>query len=147
MEGETEFKGRSQTVRVENDALVIKYAAWAHGFKGEKRIPFSSIASVQFREPGFMTIGYIQLGIVGALEAGGGLMNAMHDENTVAFEKRDLEAFKRLRDMVERRSADARKPAIAPSSSTADEIAKLAELRAAGVLTEEEFQTLKGKLI
>jgi hypothetical protein len=145
MEAEAEFKGRSQTVRIEGDELVIKYAVWAHGFKGEKRIPFKSIASVQFREPGFMTVGYIQFGIVGAIEAGGGLMNATQDENSVVFEKRDLEAFTRLRQMVECHSADARKTTNA--ASAADEIAKLAELRAAGHLTDAEFQTLKAKLI
>lgn len=145
MDGETEFKGRSQTVGIDGDALVIKYAVWAHGFKGEKRIPFRSIASVQFREPGFMTVGYIQFGIVGGIEASGGLMNATQDENSVVFEKRDLEAFTRLRDIVEGRLMDARKP---PSTaSTADEIVKLAALRAAGDLTDAEFQTLKGKLM
>ena len=92
-----------------------------------------------------MTVGYIQFGIVGAIEAGGGLMNATQDENSVIFEKRDLEAFKRLRDIVERRTEETRKP---PSSaSAADEIAKLAELRAAGHLTDAEFQTLKSKLL
>ena len=36
---------------------------------------------------------------------------------------------------------------IAPSTSVADEIKKLAELRDAGIITEEEFQTKKEKLL
>ena len=38
-------------------------------------------------------------------------------------------------------------PVASPSSSIADELAKLAKLKADGILTEEEFQTQKAKLL
>ena len=56
------------------------------GLKGEKRISYSSIRSVQFKEAGFTT-GYIQFGIAGGIENRGGVWDATTDENTVLFTK------------------------------------------------------------
>jgi hypothetical protein len=144
---EEEFKGQSKTVRIDGNSIVIKFAVWAHGFKGEKRIPFSSITSVQFREPGFMTAGYIQFGVAGALESTGGLMAAAQDENSVLFDKKYLEGFQRLRKIVEQGCEAGRRAPAGKDSSVADELAKLVQLKSDGHLSDEEFQLLKAKLL
>lgn len=52
--------------------------------KGEKRIPYSSICAVQFKDAGFTT-GYTHFGVTGSIETRGGVFNANTDENTVPF--------------------------------------------------------------
>jgi hypothetical protein len=52
-----------------------------------------------------------------------------------AAEAQDLAAKAYIRD------------AVTNTGSTADEVAKLADLRAQGVLSEDEYQTLKAKLV
>ncbi|WP_288413525.1 DUF4429 domain-containing protein [uncultured Sphingomonas sp.] len=145
------------TVELLDDLLVIRRqglrSALNHGLKGEKRIPYSSITSVQFKEPG-MTTGYIQFGIAGGIESRGGVMAATQDENTVLFTAKAKDDFRRLRDLVERRSSDARsgtRPSAAVASvpvvNVGEELTRLADLRDRGVLTDEEFEMQKIRLL
>jgi len=140
------FKGNTKTIRLAADGIAIKAASWAHGFKGEKMVPFRSITTVQFKEPGWMTAGYIQFGVLGGIESGGGLAAAVNDENSVLFDKPELEAFKELRQIVEARCGAAAQPVAAPSS-VADELKKLAELLSQGILSQAEFEAQKAKLL
>ena len=82
------LKGRGVTLTVGETDLVLKYAVWAHGFKGSKSIPYKSITSVQFRAAGGMLIGFIQFGILGGIENTAGMASAVFDENSVPFEKK-----------------------------------------------------------
>jgi predicted Zn-dependent peptidase len=140
------FKGNTKAIRLASDGIVIKAASWAHGFKGEKMVPFRSITTVQFKEPGWMTAGYIQFGILGGIESSGGLAAAVNDENSVLFDKAELEAFKQLRQIVEAHCGAVAQPTVA-QSSVADELKKLAELLSQGVLTQAEFDAQKAKLL
>lgn len=145
------------TVELLDDLLVIRRqglrSALNHGLKGEKRIPYSSITSVQFKEPG-MTTGYIQFGIAGGVESRGGVMAATQDENTVLFTAKAKDDFRRLRDLVERRSSDARNGTRIPAAFTSvpivnvgEELTRLADLRDRGVLTDGEFEAQKIRLL
>jgi len=95
-----------------------------------------------------MTAGYIQFTIPGAIENKGGVFGAVSDENTVAINGKDqLEAFKKIRDIVEEKINE---PAIAsqiPTSSIVDELTKLAALRKDGLISDEEYSQMKSKLI
>lgn len=141
------------TIELLDDVLVIRRKGVAsffnHGLKGDKRIPYESITSVQFKEPG-LTTGYIQFGVAGGKESRAGVGAAVKDENTVLFVKKALPQFRELRDIVERRSVSARRGesrgAPAPSS-VAGELKALADLRDSGVLTESEFADQKAKLL
>lgn len=136
--GET-LKGRSKSILVEDDAITISYRTMYHGFKGDKRIPYSSITSVQFREPGWL-VGYLQFSIKGAIEA----RDPMQDENAIEFDK-PAEKFRELRDLIHTKMASWGAPSVA--ASVADELAKLAGLRDQGILTVEEFAAQKAKLL
>lgn len=123
------------------------------GLKGEKRIPYASIRSVQFKAAG-ITTGYIQFGISGGIEGRGGALDAVVDENTVLLTKKAQTAFEQLRDLVEQRAHDARygansrpSPASSPSASIGEELTRLADLRDRGVLTAEEFSAEKARLM
>ena len=135
------LKGMTKSVYVEEDAITISYRALYHGFKGDKRVPYTSITSVQFMEPGSWLAGYIQLSIKGSVEWHGPVVQ---DENAIQFDK-DADDFRALREFIQNKmtvSPTARAP-----SSLADELLKLASLRDQGVLTEDEFAAQKAKLL
>jgi hypothetical protein len=131
----------TKSVLVENDAITISYRVLYHGFKGDKRIPYSSITAVQWREPGSWLCGYMQLSLKGAMEWHGPINQ---DENAIDFDKKS-DDFRPLRDFIQ--SKIGASSASHPQLSLADELAKLAQLRDQGVLTDDEFATQKARLL
>lgn len=118
------------------------------GLKGEKRIPFSSITAVQFKDAGHNIAGYIQFSMLGGNESNQGIFEATIDENTVMFTKEQSARFHVLRDNIERRLAEACSPQIAVvRQSVADELAKLADLWNRGILTNQEFAQQKARIL
>lgn len=136
------IRGATKSILVEEDAIVISYRAMYHGFVGDKRIPYKSITAIQYKEPGAWLAGYIQFSIQGAMEWRGPVNQ---DENGVQFDKKDAEAFLALRDFIKDKLAQ--RDASGSVTSVADELSKLADLRDQGILTEEEFASLKAKLL
>ena len=143
------------TVELLEHFIVIRrqgiLSALNQGLKGEKRIPFASITSVQFKEPG-ITTGYIQSGVLGGRESRGGVLDATQDENTVLFLKKAASDFRELRDIVERRALTARNgdssvSTPVPSANVGEELTKFADLRDRGVLSEKEFTEQKDRLL
>lgn len=135
------LKAKFNSVLVEDDAITISYRALYFGFKGDKRIPYANITSVQFREPGSWIAGYLQFTIKGAMEWHGPVAQ---DENAIVFDA-PADEFRELRDFIQIKMAVAQGGPAAPS--LADELAKLAVLRDQGILTEDEFATQKAKLL
>jgi hypothetical protein len=119
------------------------------GLKGEKEIFLTSITSIQFKQPGAFTNGYIQFGILGGVENRGGLFDATKDENTVMFNAAHLSEFstlqKTVEQMIHQRANASNTPMRALSSL--DELEKLASLRDKGIITEEEFMAKKKQLL
>jgi len=115
------------------------------GLKGEKEIPIDQITAVQFKKAG-MTSGYIQLTISGGVESKGGVFSAGNDENTVMFVKKSQADFEKAKSLIEERRS---RPgaAAAPATSNLDEISKLADLKAKGIITDEEFAAKKKQLL
>ena len=54
------------------------------GLKGDKTIYIADMTSVQIKQGGF-TAGYLQFSLPGGNESRGGVIDAMGDENTIAF--------------------------------------------------------------
>jgi len=115
------------------------------GLKGDKNIMISTITSIQFKKAGMLTNGYIQFAFMGGQEAKGGIFQGTQDENTVMFNKKQQSSFEQIRDEVEERIETGSIPI--STSSDADELAKLADLRDNGILTEEEFQHKKKQML
>jgi len=145
------FDGKNGgTVELLETVLVIRRkgiaSTLAHGLKGEKRIPYGSITSVQFKEPG-MTTGYIQFGVRGGREGRGGVWDATTDENTVLFTKPAADEFQRLRDLVEARISSPASTAGVPTVGVAEELSRLADLRDRGILSDAELDEQKRRLL
>jgi len=123
--------------------------------KGEKRIPLSSITAVQLKPAGPMVNGFIQFSLPGGNEGrskfGSQSTDAARDENTVMFTRKQQPAFDELRGQLERAIVARHAPATAagagPAPDLADQLGKLAALRDAGVLTDEEFAVQKARLL
>ncbi len=147
--------GHNGQVSFDGDFMVISrkglMAKLDHGAKGDKRIPLTSITSVQLREPKYGTLGYIQFGLLGSIDSGGGIMAARTDENSVDFQKKDLANFQAVRSYVEQQIVERSKPQVVVVGSQGTDVAtqlqKLADLKEQGILTEEEFNSEKAKLL
>jgi len=119
------------------------------GIKGTKEIPFTSIVAVQLKEAGPLFNGYLQFTIPGGNESRGGIFAATRDENTFMFRHAKNNAMaKEIKEYIGEAMRKARTPqAATPATNLSDELQKLAPLREQGVLSEDEFQAAKRKLI
>jgi uncharacterized protein DUF4429/putative oligomerization/nucleic acid binding protein len=149
---ELQAKGSNGQLDIDGGFVVIRRkgasAVLLHGFKGDKRIPISSVTAVQFKNAG-ITVGYLQLSMIGGQESKAGVFAATSDENTVTFTKKQQASFEAIRDHIEARISErsAGSTMSGSSVSVADELKKLAELRDSGILTNEEFDAQKSHLL
>lgn len=139
-----EAKGNNGQVELYKDKIKIKrkgfVAKIAHFGKGSKEIPIENITSVQFKEAGYVTAGYIQFGQSGYSEDDGGVMSAAKDENSVNFNRGSGEEFKKLKEKINtlrNKSKD--------NSSKKDDTAleTLKKRFAEGEISEEEYKRRK----
>ncbi len=121
--------------------------AMASGINGDRAIAIESLTAIQLKLGGLMP-GYILFAYAGSKPFRGGLIEATQDPDAFVFNKsnnKDIEAFKAE---LDRRMNAARTPrATAQQLSVADELGKLAKLKADGILSTEEFETAKKKLL
>lgn len=126
--------------------------------KGEKRIHISQISSVQWKPAGPFVNGFIAFSAAGGNERrskfGSQTSSAVNDENSVIFTTRQKTAFEELRAAVETAIAAHHTPGgqglphtVAGLQSVADELQKLLQLHEQGVITADEFNDQKRRLL
>ena len=148
-----EMKGVAVILMVYEDKVTITpkgvLGFMTKGLAGTKTIPFGSITGIQFKEAGAVFSGYIQFTIPGGNESKGGVFSAASDENTFMFaEKKNNELAEKIKKYIESAVLKLRTPQHQTSApSLSDELQKLARLREQGILSDEEFQSAKKKLI
>lgn len=148
-----EMKGVGELLVVYEDKLTITpkgvLGFMSKGLKGTKTIPFGSITGIQLKEAGAVISGYIQFTIPGGNESKGGVFSAASDENTFMFaEKKNNELAIKIKEYIESAVLKLRAPqATVSTTSLSDELQKLAKLREQGILSDEEFQSAKKRLI
>ena len=151
MEPALKLAGVTGQLEVFPDRVVIKREGFrakmsAGFFKGEKTLYIKQIAGIQVRHGTMMTNGYIQFTVPGGMESRRGLHDAVVDENSVVFGKKNNELANSIKDYIESALARASQQPAA-SISVADEIIKLKGLVDAGVLTQDEFERKKRQLL
>ena len=119
----------------------------AQGFKGDKEIMISEISSIQYKAPSFFVNGYIQFAFRGGREALGGLFEAAADENTVMFKGDHESEFSAFKEELQKRIVASREVGISSKSSDLDDLEKLGSLRDRKIVSEEEFQAKKRKIL
>lgn len=156
--GSLSASGINGQMTVDENFVVISRkglnAKLTQGLKGDKRIPMTSVTSVQFKEASALMGGYIQIGILGAIESNSGIIGAQYDENSVNFRKGQESGFQAIRDFIEKQIIERSKPQVitvqtpaAAAPSKLDQLKQLGELRDAGVLSQEEFEAEKAKIM
>jgi hypothetical protein len=114
----------------------------SQGHKGRKEIDISQISAIQFKDPGPLTVGYIQFSFIGGSETKHGIRDAVRDENSILFSEGVKKDFVLAKELVEEYRQALRNPQPVPPTPARDDLAdleRLFELRERGVLTEEEF--------
>jgi len=141
------FEGYDASVTLEPGAIVLRRRgahAAAHGLSSEPwRIPHEALAAVELREATRLRAGWLRLGLHGEPLEPGSRPRA-EDPRDVQFLWATRERFGRLHAhlaaIVEaNRAAGAAVPA-PPPPEAADQLAKLADLHAAGLLTDAELE-------
>jgi uncharacterized protein YaiI (UPF0178 family) len=87
---------------------------------------------------------------LGSQESKRGLASAQTDENTVMFNNIGEPEFAKIRDFVEKRILELKTPSttvVTQEVDVADQILKLSNLVEQGILTKEEFESQKSKLL
>ncbi|WP_353353551.1 DUF4429 domain-containing protein [Intrasporangium sp. DVR] len=140
----------------DGDFVTIKrtgFLARASVGKGEKRIPLSSITAVQWKPAGPVMNGFISFTVGGGNETrsrfGSQTSDAVKDENSVIFVKKQMPEFETLRSQVEEAMAARHRPS-APAPAAPDHLSQLkqlGELRDAGILSDEEFAAKKAEIL
>lgn len=144
LEDGEKLKGQSTTVWIEGDTLVIKYAVWAYGFLGEKRVPVQNIKAVSWKEPGALVAGFLEVSILGEAPPSPFANVNVQRQNRLQYEKGDVEKWRAVRDWIEaNREASSNSPT---SASLGDKLAKLADLLEKGLITRDEFEAAKAEL-
>jgi hypothetical protein len=121
--------------------------------KGEKRLHIGQISAVQWKPAGFTANGFIQFTIPGGNEIksrfGNQSQAALHDENSVVFGRSQQPEFERIRAAIEQAIAARHAPQQqAPAAaSVADELTKLGALLQQGLITQQDFDTAKRRLL
>ena len=140
--------GANGQIELWENKVIIKREGFVsfltQGLRGNKEILISQISSIQFKNPGTFTNGFIQFSYLGGLEHKEGLLDATQDENTVFFKYFQWQDFKTLKEMIEDKINEfARKG----KGSDLGDLEKLAELRDKGIITEEEFNAKKKQIL
>jgi len=151
---ELHAKGSNGQISVDDDFVTLHrkgMVARMNVGKGEKRLPLSTIAGVQWKPAGVLVDGFIQFSVPGGNERrsslGGQTAGARQDENSVTFRKNQQADFEAVRVLIESVIARRGRPAVPATLDLADQLERLAALRDQGILTEQEFATQKARLL
>jgi hypothetical protein len=139
--GKTTVTIDAEFIRIDRKGLFNKTS----GLKGEKALKIEMITSVQLIPASTIKAGFLQFSIPGSKDVRGKYMAA--DENTVMFSKKEQHMAEEIKNLIENRSQTKVSSTPSSSPSLADELKKLAELKNAGILSQEEFDAQKKKLL
>ena len=136
--------GIDSTLKVFNDKIEIapKGLLGKMGGQGNETILIKDITSVEVRECSFINGGHIQFAAAGTNEK----------KNRVEFggfgdRKTMNETANKIKEFVLKQMQTPAASPIAPAASTSDELIKLSQLKEQGILSEDEFQAAKKKLL
>ena len=116
-------------------------------FAGNKKFYYSDLTSVQFRDPGMITDGYMEFEYPGSRS--GNSSGAYSSENAIAFTKKDLDKMREIYNYIDGKIREYKNKGngTVQQLSPADELKKFKELLDTGILTQEEFDAKKKELL
>ena len=151
--------GRMKIVSINNELelvdnnIIIRRRGVAHamaaGLTGERMIPISTLTAIQLKPGAWWSPGFILFSYAGSKPFMGGIIEATQDPDAFIFQKElndEVSMFKAKVEKILRDSKQATPASNSPPALT-DEIRKLAELKQQGILSQEEFDAAKRKLL
>lgn len=114
------------------------------GLVGTKTFSINRLSGVQLKDPG-MTTGYLQFILMGSSEGKGGVFNAVQDENTITFSKKEKNLIHELKDFIDYAIENANNQG--KDAPDLNDIRKLKNLLDDGIITEEEFAVKKKQIL
>jgi hypothetical protein len=158
-----EFKGQNGKILIFDDHIVISRATFGGfisqgGYSGDRKSFFKDVSSFEYKKPTFLANGYFKIIIPGTKDINakvgilGSSTESMKDPNTVilrAFTSKVGEETDKIYQLIMDKLSEAKKDhgTTHMAISKMDELRKLGELKASGILSEEEFQKEKEKLL
>lgn len=151
-------KGGKTTITIKDGTLTISrpgiISKFSHGFVGEKTILISNISAVQLKKAG-MARGYIQFIMPGTVERKSGIVSGSINENTVYFDSTTGKSSKantyaeEIKAYIENYNLQNNNANISNQTqkNKYDELKQLKELLDNGIITQEEFDKEKVKLL
>lgn len=149
MGGKTIIKLGNGTLTISRPGIMSKLS---HGFSGEKTILFNQISAIQIKKAGIAG-GYIQFVLAGTKEARSGIIFGEKDENIVYFastfnNKKTNNAAEEIKRTIEQYNLNNNKSnTIIKGDDKYDKLAKLKKLLDDNVITRDEFEIEKAKLL
>jgi hypothetical protein len=121
----------------------------SQGHKGRKEIDLTQISAVQFKDPGPLTVGYIQFSFIGGSETKHGIRDAVSDENSILFAQKAESAFREAKRLIDQYREELRAPhhAAPAAPDPVEQLERLAGLLERGLLTKDEFELKKRELL
>ena len=125
----------------------------AYGFRGTKEILIREMTSIEYKDAGGMLNGHILFLYRGGRDVKTSVFgdnSITSNENAVIFDRDNQAAFDTLREMLNdkiEQYANPQQVVMQAGTSNLDELKKLAELRDDGVITSDEFDQEKAKLL
>lgn len=159
-----EIEGTTGKISVYDDHLIIsRHGLFAFasqgGYKGDRTIFYKDLTAIEYKKPSLISNGYFQFVFAGTQQTRasvgiwGSSLKSAKDENTIilrAFNSKIPPLSEKVNQILQERIKAIKSSAVKiinTPPSLADEIAKLAELKAKGLLDDEEFITAKQKLL
>jgi hypothetical protein len=147
------IRNNDDELELSEDRVLIRKRGWANalasGMNGERSIPISSLTTIQLKLGGTFTMGYILFSYAGSKPFMGGLWEATQDPDCFLFKTALNEQVANFKAKVEKIMRDSKQvhPPTNPSVTLTEELRKLAEFRQQGILSEQEFEAAKKKLL
>lgn len=147
----TKLEGVNGVLELYEDKIILKregvFSKMAHGFtKGDKTIYIRNIMGIDFKRGGSFVNGFLEFTVAGGLEQGGGIMDAVSDENSIVIRQSQNEKAEKVVTLIEEIQKNYEEP-VDESFSVADELIKLQALLDDQVINKQEFEKLKNDLI
>ncbi|MED1642255.1 SHOCT domain-containing protein [Brevibacillus agri] len=147
-----EVKGHNGALFVYHDRIAIirkgSFLAKASGLY-DKEITIKSLTAIQLKEPGMFTNGFISFSFSGGKESKGGVFDATKDENSIMITKKQLNDFKKAKDIIYdlMKKASSESKVQESSPDPIEMLEKLADLKEKGIISDEEFSAKKKQIL
>lgn len=116
----------------------------------DKEITIKSLTAIQLKEPGMLTNGFISFSFSGGKESKGGLFDATKDENSIMITKKQLNDFKKAKDLIYdlmKKASSSEPKAQETSSDPIELLEKLSDLKEKGIISDDEFTAKKKQIL